>query len=145
MNPREPAAVNPSAHNPVDRGPRARRCVLYVEDQAVNVLLMKAVFGRRPDYELVVAADGASGLQAAAQIRPELLMLDIGLPDCDGGDLLRQLRQIDSCRDVPAVAVTADHLYDIAGSSFCERWNKPVPVADMLSRLDRFLGEPERA
>ncbi|HEY6133905.1 MAG TPA: response regulator [Rubrivivax sp.] len=140
--------MNPSAHRPdgpAQAGPQVPRCVLYVEDQPVNVMLMQAAFGRRPDYRLVVATDGASGLRAAAQFKPELLMLDIGLPDCDGGDLLRQLRQIDSCRNVPAVAVTADHLYDIAGSSFCERWNKPVPVADMLCKLDRFLREPENA
>lgn len=120
----------------------ARRFVLYVEDQPVNVMLMQAVMAHRPDYELVVATDGVSAMDTARGIKPDLLLLDIGLPDCQGSELLKQMRQIREWHNVPAVAVTADCGFDIAGSTFCERWLKPVAPQDMLQRLDWFLREP---
>jgi CheY-like chemotaxis protein len=134
--------VNPS---PSASQAPPRRCVLYVEDHPVNVVWMEAVFRHRPQYELVVATDGASGIDAAQRIKPDLLLLDIGLPDCQGTELLHRIRQIGKCSEVPAVAVTADHSFDIAGSTFCDRWNKPVGLQDMLVNLDRLLSEPDAA
>jgi len=62
--------------------------VLYVEDHPVNVEVMRAIFALRPDLTLDVAVDGASGLNAATRHAPDLLLLDLRLPDCHGTALL---------------------------------------------------------
>jgi CheY-like chemotaxis protein len=122
-------------------GPEAAstRCVLYVEDHPVNVELMQAIFTCRPDCALIVATDGESGMEAARRIKPDLLLLDINLPDCVGTELLERMRGLAGWDDVPAVAVTAEHGFDTDGTTFCERWPKPISLQDTLGNLDRLL------
>lgn len=113
--------------------------VLYVEDHDVNVALMKAVFEHLRPTRLMVAVDGASALRLATEQRPDLMLLDIGLPDCRGDDLLRALRRLPGCAEVPAIAVTADTSFDAAGTTFGEVWRKPLDVPGTLQRLHRLL------
>jgi CheY-like chemotaxis protein len=128
---------------PVPGRDNRRKLVLYVEDQPANVLLMRAMFSRRPEYRLQIATDGAEGLEAAHVHQPDLLLLDINLPDCHGSELLRQLRMLPGCEHTPAIAVTADPLFSLSGTSFAELWHKPVRLQFALGRLDRWLGESQ--
>jgi len=130
---------------PVPGRDNRRKLVLYVEDQPANVLLMRAMFSRRPDYRLQIATDGASGLEAAQANQPDLLLLDINLPDCHGSELLRQLRMLPGCAHTPAIAVTADPLFSLSGTSFAELWHKPLRLQFALGRLDRWLGQSQSA
>ena len=116
-----------------------REVVLYVEDHPVNVLLMQTVFELRPELELVVAVDGKSAMEAAAQVFPSLLLLDLRLPDCHGTELLERLRLLPGWQDIPAVAVTAEAEFMPAGTSFCDVWHKPLRVPTLLTRLDRMI------
>ena len=124
--------------------PQTRGRVLFVEDNTVNVLLMQAIVAMRPGIELRVAGDGASAQQQAQQAPPDLLLLDMHLPDCTGLELLRTLRQHPLLRAVPAVVVSADALAEdieaarVAG--FDAYWTKPLDVQRTLAELDRWLG-----
>jgi hypothetical protein len=82
--------------------------VLYVEDNPVNRMLMEAVFEQFPDLELLLAETAADGLALAAERPPDLVLLDIQLPDLDGHTLLQRLRALPRLQDVPAIAVSAD-------------------------------------
>lgn len=113
-----------------------RRSVLYVEDHPVNAMLMSAVFDRRPGLRLVVATTGREAVCCASGLNPALLLVDLRLPDCHGRELLDVLRLIPGCEDAPAVAVTADGDYDIAGTGFTELWAKPMDLQRVLQRLD---------
>ena len=113
--------------------------VLYVEDHAVNLLLMRALFERKPDVELICATSGHHARAIAPKLSPSLLLLDLRLPDCHGSDLLRQLRELPSCRTVPAVAVTADSDFDISGTGFVELWSKPLDLHVVLNRLEALM------
>jgi CheY-like chemotaxis protein len=118
--------------------------VLYVEDHPVNVMLMQALFEQRPGLRLVVATDGADALRMAARLQPLLMLLDLRLPDCHGSRLLQWLRQLPTCRDVPAIAVTAEDDFQIAGTTFLELWAKPLNLRRVLERLDALtLDTPE--
>jgi CheY-like chemotaxis protein len=117
-----------------------RRTVLYVEDHPINALLMAAIFERRPQLELVVAASGAQAMRAAAGLWPVLLLLDLGLPDCHGSELLGRLRTLPGLEASPAIAVTADAAFDIAGTGFGELWSKPLRLERVLARLDALTG-----
>ena len=119
--------------------PEARRTVLYVEDHPVNIMLMRALFEHRPDLHLVVVENGQQALCLAPRLQPALLLLDLNLPDCHGSVLLPLLRQLPTCEDTPAVAVTADATFDITGTGFAELWFKPLHAGRMLQRLQCYL------
>jgi CheY-like chemotaxis protein len=126
-------------------GPRsesASQTVLYVEDHPVNVLLMQALFDRRPALRLLIAVNGAEALQIAATQPIDLLLLDLRLPDCHGTQLLQQLRTMAGLTNVPAVAVTAEDTTGVIEGGFCEIWHKPMDMQTTLLRLDRLLTLP---
>jgi PAS domain S-box-containing protein len=118
--------------------------VLYVEDNAVNVLLMEAIVGLRPGVTLQVCTDGAQALAAALAEPPALLLLDMQLPDGDGSALLQRLRAHAVLAAVPAVAVSAaarsDDLQRAHAAGFAAYWTKPLTVDDVLAGLDKLLG-----
>jgi len=113
--------------------------VLYVEDHPVNVQLMQALFARRPRARLLVAATAAAGLAQALDETPDLLLLDLRLPDCHGTELLQRMRAHAPLAEVPAIAVTAEDAADLSGCGFAEVWQKPMDLHATLARLDRWL------
>lgn len=117
-----------------------RKTVLYVEDHPINALLMAAIFERRPQLDLVTATTGQEGLRLARDLHPALLLLDLGLPDCHGAELLTWLRALPGCETPPAVAVTANSEFPVEGSGFCELWPKPLNLDEVLRRLDALTG-----
>jgi PAS domain S-box-containing protein len=122
---------------------RSRRDVLYVEDNAVNALLMRALFGRRPGWELRIAHDGATALAELEEHPPDLLLIDLGLPDMDGIELLRRVRRHAGMERVPAIMVSAAAFEAdqrrAQHAGFTEYWTKPIDVDHALQRLDELL------
>ena len=152
----EPLA--PVAAGAVPAGPAAtgddqpsptRGRVLYVEDNAVNVLLMEAIVGLRPGVQMQVCTDAASGLAAAAAHPPDLLLLDMQLPDADGCDLLQRMRAHAALAGVPAVVVSAaarnDDLARARSAGFIGYWTKPLVVDEVLAGLDQLLAPPAQS
>ncbi|OYV02222.1 MAG: hypothetical protein CFE45_01310 [Burkholderiales bacterium PBB5] len=140
-----PAAAE--ADSPPHRPPPPTRGrVLYVEDNPVNVALMEAIIGMRPGVDLRVAEDGAGGLAAALAQPPDLLLIDMHLPDTDGAQLLQALRGHAPLAGVPAVAVSAnaaaDDLQRAQLAGFVDYWTKPVDIERLLSALDKLLAPP---
>lgn len=134
------ATASPDA-SPGPEGERA--VVLYVEDHPVNVLIMEAMLNHRPHLRLVVATTGEEGLQAARSEQPDLLLLDFHLPDCNGAELLTQLRDVQGLEGTPAVAVSAtDAIQYLSGSTFCEFWAKPLDIQETLQAIDRLIEHP---
>lgn len=113
--------------------------MLYVEDHPVNALLMQAMFAKRPQIELRIATTGEAGYREAVEHPPDLLLLDLRLPDCHGTELLERLRGVPELAGVPAIAVTADDASDPRWAGFIEVWRKPVDVQVTLARLDLLL------
>jgi PAS domain S-box-containing protein len=126
-----------------DQPSPTRGRVLYVEDNAVNVLLMEAIVGLRPGVHMQVCTDAASGLAAATAQPPDLLLLDMQLPDADGCDLLQRMRASPALASVPAVVVSAaarnDDLARARRAGFIGYWTKPLEVDEVLAGLDRLL------
>ena len=80
--------------------------VLYVEDNAENRMLVRRVL-EAEGYTITEAVDGPSGLEIAAQIRPDIILLDICLPEMDGYDLARRFRSTPGLQQIPILAITA--------------------------------------
>jgi CheY-like chemotaxis protein len=118
--------------------------VLYVEDDEVNRLLVQTYCTLRPGIELELAVDGRQGLGAAKGRTPDLILIDMSLPDMHGLDLLHALRTDDALRQVPCIGLSANAMRDhtTAGeqAGLAVYLTKPVSIADLLQTLDRFLG-----
>ena len=81
--------------------------ILYIEDNPENRLLVRRIL-EAEGYSITEATDGSAGLELAAQTRPDLILLDINLPEIDGYDLARRFRETPGLQQVPILAVTAN-------------------------------------
>jgi PAS domain S-box-containing protein len=119
------------------------RVVHYVEDNPTNAEVMRGVLGQRPQVRLEISADGASALAAIRVRRPDLVLLDMHLPDIDGLDLLRRLKDDPDTEAIPVVAVSADATRERSEQALREGalhyLTKPVDVAELLSVVDELL------
>lgn len=82
------------------------KTILHIEDNRANRLLVERVLGPL-DYHLIQAVDGETGVGLAMDEKPDLILVDMGLPDIDGQTVATLLRQIPELRRIPLVAVTA--------------------------------------
>jgi two-component system cell cycle response regulator DivK len=82
------------------------KTILHIEDNRANRLLIERVLEPH-DYRLIQAVDGESGVGMAMDEMPDLILVDMGLPDIDGQTVAMLLRQIPELRHIPLVAVTA--------------------------------------
>lgn len=118
--------------------------LLYVEDHEPNVVLMSAVMAWRPNVRLETAEDGAAGIAAAQRLRPDLIFLDINLPDIDGYEVLRQLRAVPATAAIPCVAISANAMLGDAEAALAAGFQayvvKPFQVQKLLACVDQWLG-----
>lgn len=119
------------------------KMVLYVEDNAVNVYLVQAILASRVDLQLLTAADGMSGLELAEQQHPDLILLDLNLPDMNGEEFLTKLRAIDAIAAIPVVIVSAEAMEDqrthFLHLKVADYVTKPFDIAQFERVVDRHL------
>ena len=120
-----------------------RRLVHYVEDNETNVEVMRGMLAQRPQVELQVSINGLEGLAAIRANRPDLILLDMHLPDISGMEVLRRLQADAATAGIPVVVVSADALsqqIDDAFAAGCTHYlTKPVNVSELLTVLDDLL------
>jgi len=125
--------------------PSVQGCVLYVEDNPSNVLLVRESLGLRPGVELIVAGNVHEGLAAVARQRFDLVLLDLQLPDGDGYEVLQALRALPQGKQTPCVAVTANAMINERNraleAGFDEFWTKPLNLPAFLTGLDHWVGQ----
>jgi signal transduction histidine kinase/CheY-like chemotaxis protein len=135
------AAPAPSA--PVDAPPYHERIVHYIEDNETNIELMRGVLLQRPQVRLEVSTIGLDGLTAIRQRRPDLILLDMQLPDISGLELLRHLKQDDETAGIPVVVVSADattaRIQEALTLGAAHYVTKPLDVARFLRVIDEML------
>jgi CheY-like chemotaxis protein len=123
---------------------QARRKVLYIEDNPVNVLLVQAMLARLPDVDVLVAPLPQQGLAMARDERPDLILLDIHLPGMDGFEVLRRLRAQADGRATPVIAVSANAMAsDVEQglrAGFAQYLTKPVDMPQLLHAVQRAFG-----
>jgi two-component system cell cycle response regulator DivK len=84
--------------------------ILYIEDEPGNRMLVRRIL-EAEGFSVLEAMDGLSGLEIATQMEPDLILLDINLPEIDGYDLAKRFREIPSLRGTPILAITANVMH----------------------------------
>lgn len=121
------------------------RKVVYVEDMLANVKLVEQILRRRPDVTVVPAMLGIVALDLVRSVRPDLVLLDLHLPDMAGDELLRRLKKQKATRDIPVVILSADatdrRRRDLIEAGATDYLTKPIGVKYLLDAIDQLLGE----
>lgn len=117
--------------------------VLYIEDNPVNTMLVERILRARPGVVFGSAPDGRTGLDRVDQLRPDLVLLDLELPDISGENVLAALRASAGTRHIPVIVISADidpavhHRILASGARFF--LVKPYEVTDLLRAVDGSL------
>jgi CheY-like chemotaxis protein len=116
--------------------------ILYVEDNEDNVYMLVRRLARH-GYEVLVAENGANGVDAARREMPELILMDLSLPVLSGWEAAQQLKASAQTRDIPIIALSAHALEGEREKAFaagCDDFEpKPVDLPRLLEKLARLL------
>ncbi|HSR55456.1 MAG TPA: response regulator [Alphaproteobacteria bacterium] len=127
---------------PLKDEPRAT--ILVVEDDALNVALFKEILTAR-GHELIFAKTGGKALEVLKDLRPDLILMDIVVPEISGLDLIRLVKGDAERRSIPIIAVTSlpARLYkDQIMEAGCDAYvAKPLSVTTLWATIDHLLAE----
>ena len=116
--------------------------ILYIEDNPENRLLMRRVLIAE-GYVVEEAHDGTSGLQKVAESPPDLILIDINLPEIDGYEITARLKQLPHMTGVPVIAVTANVMKGDREKTLaagCDGYiQKPIDIDLLPSQIESFL------
>ena len=132
-----------------DRSPVATRwSALYIEDNLPNVQLMEGILAYRPQVRLLTAFEGETGIEMARQHQPDVILLDLHLPDINGDEVLRRLRADENLKEVPVIMISADatpgQVERLLAAGANDYMAKPFNIAHLLNLLDRYLISAEK-
>lgn len=117
--------------------------VLIVEDNELNMKLFHDLLDAH-GYTTIQTRNGLDALSLAREHRPNLILMDIQLPEVSGLEVTRWLKEDDELRDIPVVAVTAFAMKgdeERIRSGGCEAYiSKPISVASFLDTVRQFIG-----
>lgn len=117
--------------------------LLLVEDNEMNRDMLSRRLARR-GHEVLTAVSGQAGLALAAQAGPELIVMDLSLPDIDGWEATRTLKAQAQTAHIPIVVLTAHAMAEDRARAFavgCDDYDtKPVDFERLTDKIDRLLG-----
>ena len=132
---------------PVPHGARLRT-VLCVEDNPANLKLVEELIARRPDLRLLTAVNGTLGMEVARASRPEMILMDVNLPDISGIEVMKTLREDPATAHIPIVALSANAMpRDIRKgleAGFFRYLTKPIKVNEFMDALRLALESAEQ-
>jgi CheY-like chemotaxis protein len=116
--------------------------ILLVEDNELNRDMLSRRLVRK-GYDVLIAEDGAKGLSAATDGRPDLILMDMSLPVMDGWEATRRLKAEPATRSIPVIALTAHAMSsdrEKAVAAGCDDYDtKPVELERLLTKIERLL------
>ena len=115
--------------------------LLYIEDNPANTLLMHKIISGMPQYKLYDATNAEEGLDTLKKLRPQVILMDIGLPGMNGFQALKEIRQrLDLEEKIPVIAVSADampnHVEKGFESGFFDYIIKPIDFSKLITAIE---------
>ncbi len=133
-----PAPVSPTGGRPATAG-----VILYIEDNPSNVRLIERALTRRPGVRLIPAMLGSLGIDLAREHHPDLVLLDLHLPDARGEEVMARLRADPATRDIPIVVLSAEaqplHREELFALGARDYLTKPFDLAELYRVVDEVL------
>ena len=119
----------------------ARRRILLVEDWAFNRDLLIQLLG--DEYDIIVAIDGEEAIRKAEEERPDLILMDMGLPGVDGWEATRRIKANTALKRTPVIAVTSHAMIGDerrARDAGCDDYlSKPIDENELVAKVKKFL------
>ena len=123
----------------------AKFTVLYVEDNPDNLALVEKILTYKPNIHFLSARDARTGIELARTHRPDLILMDINMPEMDGLMAFKQLKKFEETRDIPIIALSADardfQIKKILNEGFDYYIVKPINLSDFFKTIERFLNK----
>jgi CheY-like chemotaxis protein/two-component sensor histidine kinase len=124
-------------------GGRRAATILYIEDNLANLSLVEAILADEPDIKLLPALQGQLGIDLAIQHRPDLILLDMNLPDVPGFDVLQRLKSDPVTHATPVIVISADatpgNILRARNAGARGYLTKPIDVEEFLQALGDAL------
>jgi DNA-binding response OmpR family regulator len=122
----------------------AKKTVVCVEDEPEMIDLIKLIL-RRKEFELVGAVGGREGLETVRKLKPDLVLLDLMMPDMDGWEVYRQMKADDELKQIPVIVVTAkaqsiDRVLGLHLAKVDDYITKPFSPQELLESVSDILG-----
>ena len=115
--------------------------ILLVEDNEMNRDVQSRRLAKR-GYEVVLAMDGRQGIAMAESHGPDIILMDMNLPEIDGWEATRQLRSLEATRNIPIIALTAHAMPDDRSKALeagCDDFvSKPVDMNSLLTKIEKL-------
>ena len=125
----------------------AVRRLFYVEDNEDNLYMLQLWFDVLGGYEILSARDGAVGIAMAAAEQPDLILMDLNLPEIDGWEATRRLKADPATRDIPIIALSAHAMAgdrEKALATGCDDFDtKPIEFDRLLAKVEQALAARE--
>ncbi|HEV8473297.1 MAG TPA: ATP-binding protein [Methylomirabilota bacterium] len=125
---------------------RRRGTILYIEDNPSNLRLVERVLAEQSSVRFIPAMQGRLGLSLAREHRPDLILLDLHLPDMTGADVLQEVQRDPELRHTPVVVLTADatsgQIKRLLAAGARAYLTKPLDVQQLLTHIDAVLAGP---
>jgi DNA-binding response OmpR family regulator len=123
------------------------RRVIYIEDEQEMVDLVRLILGRK-GIEVTGVREGREGIMAVQKDQPDLVLLDLMMPDMDGWEVFQQLRAGDTTREIPVIVVTAkaqsiDKVLGLTIAKVDDYVSKPFSPNDLIESIERVLAKRE--
>jgi CheY-like chemotaxis protein len=120
--------------------------ILYIEDNLSNLTLVEQMLAEQPAIELLTAMQGRLGIELARQHSPDLILLDLHLPDLPGHKVLAKLRQDELTRDIPVVVISADatarQIQRLMLAGARSYLTKPLDIGEFFRVIDETMRDP---
>jgi CheY-like chemotaxis protein len=132
-------SASPRADLQTTPAPRTGR-LLYIEDNSVNVTLVEALVHTLPGLTIASEPNGAAGVSRARSWRPDLVLVDMQLPDFDGFEVLRRMRSEQETSGIPCIALSANAMPEdverALAAGFADYWTKPIDFKHFLRAIE---------
>ncbi len=122
----------------------AKKKIVCIEDEPEMIDLVRLILGRR-GFELIGAVGGREGLETIRQIKPDLVLLDLMMPDMDGWEVYQHMKADEELRNIPVIIVTAkaqsiDKVLGLHIAKVDDYITKPFGPQELIESVNRVLG-----